>query len=564
MLLMGVLLCVCLQLSIWSGNRSIAAQQSDTLTELQALSQRIDARFAHSHAEVLAAHAKLAHVALDVRSAMSRRAEKSTPETPGPPAAVSSALTSAAAVELRAAEAQDAASWTGPPAAAQIKADEEKLNVIRAAAKHAWAGYARYGFGSDELKPVSNMGHDWMKQGATIVDSLDTLWLMGLNDEWQQARDWVASQLNFDADIAVSFFETTIRCLGGLIAAYELSGDTMFLEKARILGSKLLHAFTTPIGFPMAQINLKSLQVKTQDWLGNAAVLAEVGTFQLEFEALSRHTGDAQYSQKAQQVFSKLASVQPASGLYPLFVDINTGAFQGDQISFGAMGDSFYEYTLKVWLYSGKKDNVARSMYRKAADGLLDRLVFDTNPSQLVYVAEMQGGSVIPKMDHLACFVPGLLALGARHLNPTDRVKHMKVAEGVARTCHEMSARQATGVAPEFISIVPGNDFVNGASHNLLRPEALESMFVLWRMTGDPKYRQWGWDIFNGFERSCKTSSGYSGLSDVTQQPAPMDDMQQSFFIAETLKYAYLLFSAGDVLPLDKYVFNTEAHPLKI
>ena len=86
---------------------------------------------------------------------------------------------------------------------------------------------------------MSNQGHDWMKQGATIVDSLDTLWLMGLNDEWQQARDWVASQLNFDADIAVqrpmvggaegceqvSFFETTIRCLGGLIAAYELSGE---------------------------------------------------------------------------------------------------------------------------------------------------------------------------------------------------------------------------------------------------------------------------------------------------------------------------------------------------
>lgn len=105
-------------------------------------------------------------------------------------------------------------------------------------------------------------------------------------------------------------------------------------------------------------------------------------------------------------------------------------------------------------------------------------------------------------------------------------------------------------------------------------------MFVLWRMTGDAKYREWGWDIFKGFEQSCKTSSGclgvpvsccdsavgdrYSGLTDVTQRPAPTDDMQQSFFIAETLKYAYLLFSAGDVLPLDKYVFNTEAHALKI
>ena len=142
-LLVGVVLCVCLQLSIWSGNRSIVAHQSYTLTELRALSHRIDARFAHSHAEVLAAHTKLAHVALDLRSALSHAAEKSTPETPERLPAVSAALSSAAAVALSAAEAQDAASWTGPPATAQIKADEEKLKLIRAAAKHAWAGYAR-------------------------------------------------------------------------------------------------------------------------------------------------------------------------------------------------------------------------------------------------------------------------------------------------------------------------------------------------------------------------------------------------------------------------------------
>ena len=125
-------------------------------------------------------------------------------------------------------------------------------------------------------------------------------------------------------------------------------------------------------------------------------------------------------------------------------------------------------------------------------------------------------------------------------------------------------ARQRSGVAPEFINF-GGNDFSNGANHNLLRPEALEAMFVMFRYTGDPIYREWGWQMFMGFEESCKTGSGYSGLTDVTREAgpsAPKDDTQQSFFLAETLKYAYLLFADGETIQLDKYVLNTEAHPL--
>jgi len=140
--------------------------------------------------------------------------------------------------------------------------------VVKAAVKHAWDGYVRYAFGQDELKPVSNTGYNWLGMGATIVDSLDTLWIMGLRDEFKQARDWVASSLNLNVNMGISFFETTIRCLGGLsdayelsgdqsltltligglIAAYELSGDQMFLTKAKELGEKLLVAFKLPSG----------------------------------------------------------------------------------------------------------------------------------------------------------------------------------------------------------------------------------------------------------------------------------------------------------------------------
>lgn len=453
--------------------------------------------------------------------------------------------------------------WPGPPPRAAIQADPAKFEAVKAAVRHAWNGYVRFAFGQDELKPVSNTGYNWLGMGATIVDGLDTLWIMGLKEEFKQARDWVQTSLNLNVNMGISFFETTIRCLGGLLSAYELSGDRMFLDKARELGEKLLVAFRLPSGLPMATVNLATGAADPPQWTSGGLILAEVGTIQMEFKALSHHTGDPKWHQKAQAIFDHLERIAPADGLYPLFLDMNSGGFQGDQISFGAMGDSFYEYTVKMHVLTGKSVPQYRRMYDKAMAGVMEKLIYDSTPTGLTYIAEMQGGNIVPKMDHLACFVPGMLALGA-DLAGQERDKHMRVARGIARTCYEMYRRQPTGVAPEFINFVNGADFVNGANHNLLRPEALEAMFVMWRMTGDPVYREWGWAMFQGFEKNCKTGSGYSGLQDVTRVPAPQDDAMQSFFLAETLKYAGMLFADGNTIPLDEYVLNTEAHPLKI
>ena len=215
----------------------------------------------------------------------------------------------------------------------------------------------RYAFGQDELKPVSNTGYNWLGMGATIVDALDTLWIMGLKDEFKQARDWVATSLNLNVNMGISFFETTIRCLGGLLAAYELSGDSMFLQKTKELGEKLLIAFKLPSGLPMATINLQTGSADPPGWTSGALILAEMGTIQLEFKALSHHTGDPKWDLKAQHIFDHLEKISPADGLYPLFVDMRSGGFQGDQISFGAMGDSFYEYMIKMHVYTDKTVN---------------------------------------------------------------------------------------------------------------------------------------------------------------------------------------------------------------
>jgi mannosyl-oligosaccharide alpha-1,2-mannosidase len=101
-----------------------------------------------------------------------------------------------------------------------------------------------------------------------------------------------------------------------------------------------------------------------------------------------------------------------------------------------------------------------------------------------------------------------------------------------------------------------------GTSWNILRPETVESLFYLWRLTGNKTYQEWGWNIFQAFEKNSRVESGYVGLKDVNT--GAKDNKMQSFFLAETLKYLYLLFSPSSVISLDEWVFNTEAHPLKI
>uniref|UniRef100_A0A1I8AXV5 alpha-1,2-Mannosidase n=1 Tax=Meloidogyne hapla TaxID=6305 RepID=A0A1I8AXV5_MELHA len=118
------------------------------------------------------------------------------------------------------------------------KNDQQK--AVRDAFLHAWRGYKQYAWGHDLLKPVTRTYNEWIECGLTIVDSLDTLLIMGLNDEFDEAKQWVTKELDFDKNRFVSLFETTIRILGGLLSAYHLSGDQIFLTKAEDIGRRLL------------------------------------------------------------------------------------------------------------------------------------------------------------------------------------------------------------------------------------------------------------------------------------------------------------------------------------
>ncbi|XP_034479998.1 mannosyl-oligosaccharide alpha-1,2-mannosidase IA isoform X2 [Drosophila innubila] len=450
---------------------------------------------------------------------------------------------------------------------------EEKRQKVKEMMEHAWHNYKLYAWGKNELRPLSQRPHSGSifgsyDLGATIVDGLDTLYIMGLEKEYKEGRDWIERKFSLDNISAeLSVFETNIRFVGGMLTLYAFTGDPLYKEKAQHIADKLLPAFQTPTGIPYALVNTKTGMAKNYGWAsGGSSILSEFGTLHLEFAYLSDITGNPLYRERVQTIRQVLKEIEKPKGLYPNFLNPKTGKWGQLHMSLGALGDSYYEYLLKAWLQSGQTDEEARDMYDEAMLAIMDKMV-RTSANGLTYVSDLKFDRLEHKMDHLACFSGGLFALGAATRQNEHTDKYMEVGKGITNTCHESYIRTPTQLGPEafrFSDAAEARALRSQEKYYILRPETFESYFVLWRLTHDQKYRDWGWEAVLALEKHCRTAHGYCGLRNVYQQEPQKDDVQQSFFLAETLKYLYLLFSDDSVLPLDEWVFNTEAHPLPI
>jgi len=402
------------------------------------------------------------------------------------------------------------------------------------------------------------------------VDSLSTLAIMGLHEEFAEAQDWVTNNLDFEKDNSVSLFEITIRLLGGLMSAFHLSGERIFLEKAEDLACRLLPSLQKESVIPPGLVNLLKKHPADESGRGNS--LAEVASLQLEFRAIGRALNNATYEQAAFRISEHIHRIGCAKhdGLCPMILSMTEEHFEEPTIlTFGARSDSFYEYLLKQWLQTGKTIDWLIDDYTLAMDGMYKKLYRLSKPSGLGFVGELLGGdNFSPKMDHLACFLAGTLALGASNGLPQ---LHMELAKNLSYTCFKMYDT-TTGLAPEIahFNTAPGSMrdiLINQRdSHWLMRPEAIESWFYMHRITGERQYQDWGWRVFQAIERHAKIATGgYSSVDNVKRIPVMHRDMMESFFLSETLKYLYLLLGDDQTLiPLDEYVFNTEAHPLPI
>jgi len=413
---------------------------------------------------------------------------------------------------------------------------------VRSEFLHAWIGYKHYAWGHDALRPLTKKPRDWYGSSfcMTPVDAYDGMVLMGLTSEAAAAKQLIFDSLSFNKNIEVQSFEITIRLLGGLLSAYELDGDKRFLSLAEDLGKRLLPVFNTPTGMPDRYVNLQTGKIR--DSINNPA---EIGTSILEFGTLSRLTDNPAYYRKAKGALIALYNRRSPIGLVGEWINVQTGEWVDSTSHIGGGIDSYYEYLFKAWLLLGDEDckKMAEESF-KAVNGY----VADSTSGGLWYgeVNMFSGKRTGTSFGSLEAFYPALLALSG----------DMKKAEALDHSCFRMWTLYH--IEPEEIDYTTMN--VTAKQYHL-RPEIIESAYYLYRLTGDPKYREMGLTYFNDIVKYCRTDDAYAALTDVTTKDKA--DEMESFFLAETLKYLYLLFSPTETLNFGKIIFNTEAHPLQ-
>src|SRR5438309_3783600 len=413
---------------------------------------------------------------------------------------------------------------------------------VRTEFLHAWNNYERYAWGHDALRPLSKTGHDWYGQSLlmTPVDALDTLILMHLDAEAARARSLIVNNLSFDRDIYVKNFEVTIRLLGGLLSSYQLTGDKRLLNLAEDLGKRLLPVFNSPTGLPYVYVNLRTGQTRDA-----VTTPAETGTLLLEFGILSKLTSRPVFYEKAKRALVETFKRRSPLGLVGEGINVETGAWTNTDSHISGGIDSYYEYLWKCWRLFGDKD--CRDM-GNASIPAVNKYLADETGGELWYGhADMRTGRrTKTTYGALDAFFPALLAFSG----DLERARRLQTSS--------FKMWNLYGIEPEILDYKTMR-VVAGSYH--LRPEIIESTYYLYRYTGDPEYRRMGEKMFDDFVKYCRTDSGYVALADVISKQQ-LDEME-SFVLAETFKYFYLLFASPGTLEFDKVIFNTEAHPLK-
>jgi len=340
---------------------------------------------------------------------------------------------------------------------------------------------------------------------------------------------------------------------------------------------------------------------------------------------LSQLTGEPKYYDAVQRIADALEKGQNSTklpGMWPVMIDASKPSFDEDgSFTLGGMSDSLYEYFPKQFLILGGLLTQPKTLYEGFIDVAKKHMFarfYNPKNEPLLVSGDVRVYGTETDVDihfearnqHLTCFTGGMVGLGSRIFNRPD---DLKVAEELTAGCVWAYDASPHGIAPEIFSLLPctKNDDckwdekawhaglikqhgVSGESEEIkqahlktviadrhlspgfiaiddkryiLRPEAIESVFIMYRITGDRKWQEAAWRMFEAIEKVSRTDIAASALLDITvdpktSMPQKMDSME-SFWLAETLKYFYLCFQEFDVVSLDDFVLNTEAHPLR-
>ena len=347
--------------------------------------------------------------------------------------------------------------------------------------------------------------------------------------------------------------------------------------------------------------------------------VAELGTLSLEFTRVSQITGDMRWYNAIARItnlFSEQQSNTKIPGLWPISVSPELMYLSyGTEFSFGGMSDSTYEYLPKQFALLGGRMPVYRQMYEEAISQAEKTIFFrpltpdnaDILISGEAYISQANASVMLyPRAQHLGCFVGGMVALGARLFRKDT---HIALARKLTDGCVWSYRHGPHGIMPETIMFTPCSSsstedtctwdrhrfevavyahhpdksldaavtiaqkhlpegFVDIQDpHYFLRPEAIESVFIMYRITGDRKYLDDAWEMWLSISKITVTKLGNAEIKSLMEDGPdglPLkDDRMESFWLAETLKYFYLIFSEPELISLDEWICNTEAHPFK-
>ena len=411
----------------------------------------------------------------------------------------------------------------------------------------AWRNYREHAWGKDQIKPISGKFESFPLQdnhlGLSLIEALDTLWIMGLDEEFRDGVDWLKSNLHFDVDGEVSVFETSIRLVGGLLSAYHACGDAMLLAKARDLADRLMPSFAaSPIGIPHRYINLKTGALRGQE-----TNPAETGTFIAEFGFLSRATGDARYSAAAKRALVSMFERRSKIGLLADRIDCMTGEWKSRRATIGPPSDSYYEYLWDGWDLLGDQDCLR--MYRTCTEAILkDQQVWRGGKLWFANVDFESGKSLDSEQDELGSFYGGLLAQGGN------------AAIGRAHTRSWARLQSRYGVLPESVDFT---DLRALSKRNDLRPELADAAFNHWLLDGREEWRHIVRDHYLAMKHWNKAQYGYADLADVTVTPKMQSDHCPGYWWSEQMKYYYLIFAKTTRVDLRRLYLSTEGNVLR-
>lgn len=424
---------------------------------------------------------------------------------------------------------RDAAATPAAPGAFDqaLPPDRRVAAQVHAEFLHGWHGYTKAAWGYDEVRPVSGGHNDFFATGKTfglsIVEALDTLYLMGEDAELARGCGWIEAHFDPAQDADMHVFETIIRLVGGLLAGYLATGRKRLLDRCRELTDRLLPAFASPTGIPYTHVNLRTGAVH-----GSSVPLAEAGTNVLEFGLLSKLTRDPRYYDAAIRAYQAVISRRSSLDLLGTSIDASTGRWTDPaSVAPNPPVDSFYEYLWGGWAMFG--DRRLRDWYTTLTRAILTRQA-DRSTGRLWFrqVDPYSGRQLGTAQSELASFYAGLLG------------KAGDVRDGRAYYASWTAVLDRYPVLPEGIDYTTLSATDKG---DQLRPEYVNSSFDLWRVTHDSLFKRTAYRYFTGMRDHLRVPGGYTIARDVTTSPMALGDLTPAYWFSENPKYLYLMFA---------------------